>query len=125
VRVLIHAADMPMPADPLFHLTSGIAPTLDEMIARTALVIGVRRKRIALPGFFWKLVNTIIWCGPLRRVLPHDLKVMFWRLSLITSDGFVGASIHFSKVFPHRFVDLGAMLEATYGLMSRGLDRDQ
>ncbi len=98
----------------LFHLSSGIAPTLDQLIQDISNILQVRRKRINAPSFFWLLIKMIIWIKPLHAILPFSLKVTFWRLSLIVSDGFVGESKLLFKSIPHSFVTLSEMLHQTY-----------
>jgi len=113
-EILVRTGTTPVPINTLFHLSSGIAPTLDDLIRQTAQIINIKRKRIAAPYFFWRLINKIIWIPHLFEVLPFKLRLLFWRLSLIVTDGFVGNGAFLSRVIPYKFMKLQDMLRETY-----------
>ncbi|MDD5723453.1 MAG: NAD(P)-dependent oxidoreductase [Syntrophales bacterium] len=113
-EILVRTGTTPIPINTLFHLSSGIAPTLDDLIRQTAQLLNVKRKRIAVPSFFWSLINKIIWIPHLFEALPFNLRLLFWRLSLMVTDGFVGNGAFLSRVIPYKFMRLREMLRETY-----------
>ncbi len=113
-QILEKAGTLPVQTGLIFHISSGIAPTLGQLIQEIADLLGIKRRPITAPDFFWSLIRKIIWIQPLYKILPFNLKVTFWRLSLIVSDGFVGDGRLLSKYIPHTFVKLPEMLRRTY-----------
>ena len=113
-EILTKAGALPIQSSNLFHLSSGIAPTLDELIQKISDLFKIKRSRLSMPSFFWNLIRKIIWVQSLYSILPFTLKILFWRLSLIVSDGFVGDGTLLSKNIPHKFMGLSEMLYQTY-----------
>ncbi len=98
----------------LYHISSGEAPTLDELITKIARVIGIKRRRISPLFLFWSLVRATVWLPGLMRLLPFRLRNVIWRMSLVVCDGLVAESTKFHNALPLQYTCLDEGLTATY-----------
>ncbi len=114
VNALIALAVHEAGQNALYHLSSDLAPTVDELIERVAQVMQIRRKRMQLPRFAWALLRKTVWLPGLLHVLPYNLHNLFWRLSLILTDGMVGNGQELNARLPLTFTSLDEGLKAMF-----------
>jgi UDP-glucose 4-epimerase len=114
VNALIVLATRQVGCNSLYHLSSDLAPTLDELIEHISRVLQVPRKRIRVPGFAWALMRKTVWLPGLLPLLPYKLHNTVWRLSMILTDGLVGNGQKFNDLVPLKFTSLEEGLKATY-----------
>ncbi len=98
----------------LYHLSSDLAPTLDDLIEQIARVLQIERKRMQLPRFAWALLRKAAWFPGLLHVLPYHLHNTVWRLSLILTDGLVGNGQELNARLPLTFTSLDEGLRAMF-----------
>jgi UDP-glucose 4-epimerase len=98
----------------LYHLSSGLAPTLDDIIGRAAQALQVERKRIQLPRPAWALLRRAAWLPGLLPLLPYKLRILVWRLSLILTDGFVADGNKLNALLGLKYTSLDDALRMTY-----------
>ena len=93
-------------ANHLYHVSSNLAPTLDELCQAVAEVLEIKRQRLLLPPVLWKLLEKMIWFPGLASILPFPLRNVIWRLSLIVTDGFVGDGSQLNKTLTIKYIPL-------------------
>ncbi|MGD2090155.1 MAG: NAD(P)-dependent oxidoreductase [Candidatus Aminicenantes bacterium] len=114
VQVLVSLGTKQAGVNTLYHMSSGEDPVFDDLINRIADVLEIKRRRMALPRFLWKLIRFVVWLPGLMSVLPFGLRNSLWRLSLIITDGLVANSSKINTVLSIKFTPLDQGLLATY-----------
>jgi len=97
-----------------YHINSGENPSTDELIEEIAKSIGVKRKRISVPKFFWILVRYLVWFPGLLSILPFKLKITVLRISLLVIDGLVFDDSKFRAILPLKYTKIDKGLPAMY-----------
>jgi len=114
VNTLIAVASHEAGRNSLYVLSSGLAPTLDELNDRVAEVLGIHRRRIQLPGIVWASMRRLVWVPGVVSIPIYRLHNLFWRLSLILIDGMVGDGRNLNSRIPVTFTGLEEGLKATF-----------
>jgi nucleoside-diphosphate-sugar epimerase len=114
VNALIALASHEAGRNALYVLSSGVAPTLDELNDQVAAALGLRRRRLQLPGFVWALMRRFVWLPGVVSIPIYSLHNLFWRLSLILIDGMVGDGRKLNSRIPLTFTSLEAGLRGTF-----------
>jgi UDP-glucose 4-epimerase len=114
VEVLVSLGTKKAGFNTLYHISSGEDPVLDDLISRIADALEIKRRRMALPRFLWKLIRFLAWLPGLMSVLPFGLKNSLWRLSLIIIDGLVANSSKINNVLAIKYTPLEEGLLTTY-----------
>ncbi len=114
VDILIELGTKEAGRNTLYHASSGEDPRIDDLINLIAKEIGISRKRIALPWPFWSIVRKLVWFPWLLSILPFNLKITVWRISLIVIDGMVADSSKLNQKLSPRYTPLEEGLAATY-----------
>jgi UDP-glucose 4-epimerase len=98
----------------LYVLSSSLAPTLDELNDKVAATLGLRRRRVQLPGFLWALMRRFVWLPGVVSIPIYSLHNLCWRVSLILIDGMVGDGRKLNARIPLTFTSLEEGLRATF-----------
>jgi nucleoside-diphosphate-sugar epimerase len=114
VEVLVSLGIKKAAVNTLYHISSGEDPVFDNLISRVADVLGIKRRRMALPRFLWTLIRFLVWLPGVMSVLPFGLRNSLWRLSLIITDGLVANSSKINNVLSIKYMPLDEGLLATY-----------
>jgi UDP-glucose 4-epimerase len=114
VNALIAVAFHEAGRNALYVLSSGLAPTFDELNDRVAQVLGLPRRRLELPGFVWTLMRRFVWMPGVVSIPIYSLHILFWRLSLVLTDGMVGDGRKLSSRIPLTFTGLEEGLRAAF-----------
>jgi nucleoside-diphosphate-sugar epimerase len=75
------------------------SPTVAELSGRIAGVIKRARAPIAIPAPALGLLRSIVWNRTVDRFVPRPARLVFWRLSLIVSDGFWFDTTKFRRAY--------------------------
>ena len=114
VNAMIAVATHEAGKNELYVLSSDVAPTLDELNDRVANVLGLPRRRLQLPGLVWAMMRRFVWIPGLVSIPIYKLHILFWRLSLILTDGMVGDGRKLNSRIPLEFTSLEEGLKATF-----------
>jgi nucleoside-diphosphate-sugar epimerase len=125
VNALIAVASHEAGRNALYVLSSGLAPTLDELNDRVAEALGLPRRRLQLPSFVWALMRRFVWIPGIVAIPIYKLHNLFWRLSLILTDGMVGDGQELNSRIPLTFTGLEEGLKLTFAnaLELQAMDR--
>ncbi len=82
-KILISVSTKPWAANQTFLVSSGEDPTMAEMAECTAHWMRVPYRPVKLPPWVIQLMMALLAFGSQLRVLPHGLRTMAWRASLL------------------------------------------
>jgi nucleoside-diphosphate-sugar epimerase len=84
----VELAMAPAAAGATIMVASDEAPTVGQLAAAIAGSLGVERRPVVPPPWVWRLARRLAWSRGIAALLPPALRVLQWRLSLMTDDGF-------------------------------------
>ena len=114
VTILRAVAEAEVGRNDLFHVASPDAPRFGDLVAHIARLLGLQHSPIDPPWPFWPGVKRVVWLPGLQNILPFELAVALWRLSLIVSDGMVANSARLDAALAPTYAPLAEGLAATY-----------
>lgn len=87
-EVTIDLAGRPDAAGEIVCLASDESHTVGEIARIVGRVVGRPVRPLRVPAIVWRLGQALVWNHAVAGALPPALRLSFWRLSLIVSDGF-------------------------------------
>jgi nucleoside-diphosphate-sugar epimerase len=86
--VMIDLAGRPDAAGEIVCLASDESHTVGEIARIVGRVVGRPVRPLRVPGIVWSVGQAVVWNRAVAAALPRSMRLSFWRLSLIISDGF-------------------------------------
>jgi len=114
VRLLVAVPSAPATDNDTFVLSNGENPTFDEVLGLMAQILGRPRRRVVLPGWFWRLVVAVAWPLAGWRVLPHAARIFCWRIAHIVRDGQSADATKLNLVFGPEYTSVRDALHEAY-----------
>lgn len=87
-EVMIDMARRGEAAGEIFCVASDESLTVSDLARTVGRVVGRPVRPIRVPRAVWRASQAIVWSPIVAAALPRALRLSFWRLSLIVSDGF-------------------------------------
>lgn len=87
-EVMLDLAGRSEAAGEIFCLASDESPTVGELARIVGRVVGHPVQSIPVPAIVLQIARAIVWNRTAAAAMPRALRLPFWRLSLIISDGF-------------------------------------
>jgi len=114
VRILLAVPSLPQAKNNLFVLSNGENPTFDQLLDQLALVLGLPRNRVVLPGWLWRVAWRIAWPLAKTELTPHGLRNLCWRAAHIIRDGICADSTKLNNLLGNRYQSVSDALRDTY-----------
>jgi len=92
VNILLAVPALPQAANELYVVSNGEDPSFDQLLALIASVLGLPRRRIALPRPLWRLLFHILWPIAGSPLAPYRFRVFCWRVCNMIGDGMYASS---------------------------------
>ena len=98
--VMIDLAGRPEAAGEIVCLASDESHTVGEIARIVGRGVGHPVRPLRVPQILWSAGRAVVWNRAVAAALPPPLRLSFWRLSLIISDGFWFDTTKLRRLYP-------------------------
>lgn len=85
-KILVKVPEVPETRNQTYVLSNHEGLSFDELLEVIAGVLDLRRKRVVLPNWLWRVSRKFAWAVA-SSPAPYRMKIACWRLSHLMSDG--------------------------------------
>ena len=114
VRILVEVPNRREMANALFTLGNGEDVTFDSLLEEIATLLNLGRRRVALPGFMWRLLRGLAWRTATFPGMPYRARIFGWRVAYLLGDGLCADNSGFQAHLSYRFQSSREALREIY-----------
>jgi nucleoside-diphosphate-sugar epimerase len=87
VQILLALPECDAEADTLYVTGNDELLSFDQLLDLLARVLGIRRRRLVFPQWFWRSARRLAWVGARFPLAGARARVFCWRVSHLCGDG--------------------------------------